>query len=47
MKDLFIFNRQQEKYKVAIVGGGPGGMEAARIATLRGHKVTIFEKVTK
>jgi len=34
----------QEKYKVAIVGGGPGGMEAARIATLRGHKVTIFEK---
>ncbi len=30
--------------KVAIVGGGPGGMEAARIATLRGHQVTIFEK---
>jgi 2,4-dienoyl-CoA reductase-like NADH-dependent reductase (Old Yellow Enzyme family)/thioredoxin reductase len=30
--------------KVAVVGGGPGGMEAARIATLRGHKVTIFEK---
>ena len=29
--------------KVAIVGGGPGGMEAARIATLRGHQVTIFE----
>lgn len=30
--------------KVAIVGGGIAGMEAARIATLRGHKVTIFEK---
>ncbi|MHC4560909.1 MAG: oxidoreductase [Planctomycetota bacterium] len=30
--------------KVAIVGGGPAGMEAARIATLRGHQVTIFEK---
>ncbi len=29
---------------VAIVGGGIAGMEAARIATLRGHKVTIFEK---
>ncbi len=29
---------------VAIVGGGPGGMEAARIATLRGHRVTIFEQ---
>jgi len=30
--------------RVAVVGGGPAGMEAARIATLRGHKVTIFEK---
>ena len=30
--------------RVAIVGGGPGGLEAARIATLRGHKVTVFEK---
>jgi len=29
---------------VAVVGGGIAGMEAARIATLRGHKVTIFEK---
>ena len=29
---------------VAIVGGGPGGMEAARIAMLRGHRATIFEK---
>lgn len=30
--------------RVAVVGGGPGGMEAARIATLRGQKVTLFEK---
>lgn len=30
--------------KVAIVGGGPAGMEAARIATERGHQVTLFEK---
>ncbi|MCL4514748.1 MAG: FAD-dependent oxidoreductase [Firmicutes bacterium] len=30
--------------KIAIVGGGPAGMEAARMATVRGHKVTIFEK---
>ena len=29
---------------VAIVGGGIGGMEAARVLTLRGHKVTIYEK---
>jgi len=30
--------------KVIIVGGGPAGMEAARVARLRGHKVILFEK---
>ena len=30
--------------KVAIVGGGIGGMETARVLALRGHKPTIFEK---
>ena len=30
--------------EVAVIGGGPAGMEAARISALRGHKVTIFEK---
>ena len=29
---------------VAVVGGGPAGMEAARIATVRGHRVVLFEK---
>ncbi|MBI2832779.1 MAG: FAD-dependent oxidoreductase [Chloroflexi bacterium] len=33
-----------KKKKVLIVGGGPAGMEAARVAALRGHKVTLFEK---
>lgn len=32
---------------IAVVGGGIGGMEAARVATLRGHKVTIYEKSDK
>jgi len=30
--------------KVAVVGGGPAGMEAARVAALKGHEVTLFEK---
>ena len=44
---------QSSKYKIvktgrpkniAVIGGGIGGMEAARVLTLRGHKVTIYEK---
>ena len=30
--------------KVLVVGGGPAGMEAARIAALIGHDVTLWEK---
>lgn len=30
--------------KVAVIGGGIGGMETARIAAMRGHKVTLYEK---
>ncbi|WP_332238787.1 FAD-dependent oxidoreductase [Sporolactobacillus sp. KGMB 08714] len=30
--------------KVMVVGGGVAGMEAARVAALRGHKVTLYEK---
>ncbi len=30
--------------KIAVIGGGPAGMEAAQIAAKRGHMVTLFEK---
>lgn len=33
--------------KIAVIGGGIGGMEVARVATMRGHKVTIYEKTDK
>ena len=32
------------KKKVVIIGGGPAGLEAARVAALRGHDVTLYEK---
>lgn len=31
------------KKHIVIIGGGPAGMESARVASLRGHKVTLFE----
>ena len=30
--------------KIAVIGGGPAGMEAAQVLALRGHKVVLFEK---
>ena len=37
----------RKKKKVAVIGGGVGGMEVARVATLRGHSVTIYEKTDR
>jgi 2-enoate reductase len=34
----------KRKKSVLVIGGGPAGMEAARVAVLRGHKVTLWEK---
>jgi len=36
--------RTEKAKKIMIIGGGPSGLEAARLATLRGHKVVVYEK---
>ena len=36
-----------QKKHIVIVGAGPGGMEAARVADIRGHKVTIIDHSKK
>jgi len=40
----YRIERAEKPQKVAIVGGGPAGLEAARVAALRGHKVILWEK---
>jgi 2,4-dienoyl-CoA reductase (NADPH2) len=37
----------KKKKRVMVVGSGPAGMEAARVAALRGHEVTVYEKEHK
>ena len=37
------FNPAMTKKKVIVIGAGPAGLEAARVARLRGHDVTIYE----
>lgn len=40
----FEISKSQKSKKVVIIGGGPAGLEAARVSALRGHQVTIYEK---
>ena len=40
----FAIKPAEKKKKVLVAGGGPAGMEAARVAALRGHDVTLYEK---
>ncbi|MGI6169275.1 MAG: FAD-dependent oxidoreductase, partial [Christensenellales bacterium] len=40
----FAIRKTEHPKKVAVVGGGPAGLEAARVAALIGHEVKLFEK---
>ena len=43
----FELNKAKRVKNVTVIGGGPAGMEAARVAGLRGHRVTLYEKDSK
>jgi NADPH-dependent 2,4-dienoyl-CoA reductase/sulfur reductase-like enzyme len=36
--------KAQKRKRVLVVGGGPAGMEAARVCALRGHQVSLYEE---
>lgn len=42
-ESLVGIKKAETKKKVVVVGGGPGGMEAARVSAIRGHDVTLIE----
>lgn len=42
-----IINPAEEKKNVVVVGAGPAGLEAAWIAAMRGHSVTVYEKESR
>ena len=41
---LLVHTPAQKKKKIAVVGAGPAGLEAATVAAKRGHTVVLFEE---
>ncbi len=42
--DIPVLQRAPRPVEVLVVGGGPAGLEAARVAALRGHRVRLVER---
>ena len=43
----FRLQKTDSPKNVVVIGGGPAGMEAARVAAIEGHHVTLLEKSGK
>jgi 2,4-dienoyl-CoA reductase-like NADH-dependent reductase (Old Yellow Enzyme family)/thioredoxin reductase len=43
-RDYYEIRKAARPKRIMVAGGGPAGMEFARVATLRGHEVVLYEK---
>jgi len=43
----YVLSPVEKPRRIMVIGGGPAGMECARIAATRGHKVVLYEKDTE
>ncbi|MBN2437214.1 MAG: FAD-dependent oxidoreductase [Deltaproteobacteria bacterium] len=46
-EDEYEITKTESPKKVAVIGGGPAGLEAARVAALRGHDVALYEQTDR
>ena len=47
MENHYNITEAKEKKNIAVIGGGIAGMEAARVAAMRGHHVDLYEKTER
>lgn len=44
MEKYFQIEKTSSPQNIVVIGAGPGGLEAARVAALKGHHVTVYDK---